>query len=246
MSLSQKQTLIKVTKIVLNVMFYAFLSILILFSIANMKLEKNDDIANIFGNGFLTVLTDSMDGDQENSFTTSDLVFVKLLNNETRLELKEGDIITYFSMSIPGLPNGTQGFITHRIKEVFTLDGEIFLITQGDKKVLVGTELVQVEDKPIHISEAIAVYQSKWVNAGETVRYLQTPQGFALFVILPVFIILVFEGVILIKNIMVINNQKLEQKYATDKVQKELDLEAEKEKIRQQILAEMQSEKEKK
>jgi signal peptidase I len=224
MSLSQKQTLIKVSKIVLNVIFYAFLFSLILFSIANIKLEKNDDIANIFGNGFLTVLTDSMDGDQEDSFTTSDLLFVKLLDDETRLDLKEGDIITYFSMSIPGLPNGTQGFITHRIIEVFTLENQTFFITQGDKKVLVGGELVQVEDKPIHISEAIAVYQSKWINAGDTVRYLQTPQGFALFVILPVFIILVFEGVILIKNIMVVNNQKLEQKYATEKVQKELDL----------------------
>jgi len=239
MSLKQKQTLIKVTKIFLNVIFYSFLAILILFSIANMKLEKNDDIANIFGKGFLTVLTDSMDGEEEDSFTVDDLLFVTLLNDETRLDLEVGDIITYFSMSIPGL--NRQGFITHRIKDKIVVDGEIFFITQGDKKVLVNDELVHVEDKPIHISEALAKVDSKWINAGNTIRYLQTSQGFAIFVILPVFIILVVEGVLLIRNIMVINNKKLEEKYASEKLQKELDLEAEKEKIRQQILAEMQN-----
>ena len=228
-----KQTVIKVGKIFLNVLFYSVIVLLITFSIANMQLKQKDDIANIFGNGFTTVLTDSMDGEESDSFTVDDIVFVKILNDESRLELEVGDIITYFSMEIPGL--GVQGLVTHRISEIITLEGETFLITKGDKA---GAP----EDAPIHIDEALAQYQSKWVGAGNTLKYLQTPSGFALFVILPVIIILVFEGVLLVRNVIKLNNEKLEKKFEINKKQTVFDVEAEKEKIRQQVLEELKKE----
>ncbi|MDO9628874.1 MAG: signal peptidase I [Acholeplasmataceae bacterium] len=220
-------------KIVLNVFFYSVIVFLILFSIANMKLKEKDDIANIFGNGFTTVLTDSMTGDQADSFTVDDIVFVKLLNDESRTDLKVGDIITYFSMDIPGL--GIQGLITHRISEVITLEGETFFITKGDKQ---GAP----NDAPIHISEAIALYQSKWVGAGTALKHLQTPTGFATFVILPVVLLLIFEGVLLVRNVIKLNNEKLEKKFAVEQNKPIFDVEAEKEKIRQQVLEELKKE----
>jgi len=228
-----KKTVIKVGKISLNVLFYFVIVLLITFSIANMQLKKKDDIANIFGNGFTTVLTDSMDGEESDSFTVDDIVFVKLLNDQSRTDLKVGDIITYFSMEIPGL--GIQGLITHRISEIIVIEGETFLITKGDK---VGAP----DDAPIHISEALAQYQSKWVGAGGTLKYLQTPSGFALFVILPVILILIFEGIMLVRNVIMLNNEKLEKKFAINKQQNVFDVEAEKEKIRQQVLEEMKKE----
>ena len=117
----------KVLKIILNSFFYFIIFVLVLFSFATMKLKQKDDIANIFGRGFVSVLTDSMTGDQEDSFTVNDVIFVKLLDDESRALLKEGDIITYFSMEIPGL--NIQGFITHRIVEIFELEGETFIVT---------------------------------------------------------------------------------------------------------------------
>ncbi|PKK99257.1 MAG: signal peptidase I [Tenericutes bacterium HGW-Tenericutes-2] len=228
-----KKTVIKVGKIILNVLFYSVIILLITFSIANMQLKKKDDIANVFGNGFTTVLTDSMDGEESDSFTVDDIVFVKLLNDESRAKLEVGDIITYFSMDIPGL--GVQGLITHRISEIIVIEGETFFITKGDKA---GA----TDDAPIHISEALAQYQSKWVGAGGALKYLQTPSGFALFVILPVIIMLVFEGIMLVRNVIRLNNEKLEKKFAINKDQAVFDVEAEKEKIRQQVLEELKKE----
>ena len=234
MNQEQVKKVTKILKIVLNVFFYSVIVLLVLFSFANMKLKQKDDIANLFGRGFLTVLTDSMDGDQEDSFTPEDVIFVRLLDDESRDELKVGDIVTYFSMEVPGL--GVQGFITHRIVERFTLEGETFLVTQGDKEN-------SIPDEPINIKDAIAVYSNKWEGAGNALKYLQTPTGFALFVILPVAIILIVEAVLLVRNIIIVNNQKL-----TEKIQSEstptFDVEAEKERIRQQILEEMKKQEE--
>jgi signal peptidase len=220
----------KVGKIVLNVFFYAVLVLLVLFSFANMKLKQKDDIANLFGRGFVTVLTDSMTGDQENSFTVNDVIFVRLLDEDSRQDLQVGDIVTYFSMKIPGL--NIQGFITHRIIEIFTLDDETFIVTQGDKD---GA----IPDDPINITETIAVYTGQLKGAGRALKYLQTPTGFAVFVILPVALILMVEAVFLVRNIIQINNEKLKEKFASETQNQTFDVEAEKERIRQQILEEM-------
>lgn len=219
-------------KVVFNVGFYSVIVILVLFSIANMQLKEKNDVANIFGRGFVSVLTDSMDGDQEDSFTVNDLLFVRLLDDRSRAELKVGDIITYYDFEIDGLPGKPAGFITHRIIQVFELGDEVFFVTQGDK-------FGALPDDPIHISEAISVYQSKWTNAGIALKYLQTPQGFALFVILPVALLLVFEGVMLTKNILALNREKMTEQLSKEKELAQQQLESEKEKIRQQILEEL-------
>ncbi|HBP25959.1 MAG TPA: hypothetical protein DD618_03305, partial [Acholeplasmatales bacterium] len=62
----------KIVKIVLNVLFYSFIAVLLLFSIANMRIKTNADIPNIFGRGFLAVISDSMEGDQDDSFNQGD------------------------------------------------------------------------------------------------------------------------------------------------------------------------------
>lgn len=237
MKIEQKKKLIKVLKIVLNVFFYSVIAILVLFSIANMQLKNKDDIANIFGKGFLTVLTDSMTGDKEDSFTTNDVIFVELLTDKSREDLKVGDIITYFSMKIPNL--NIQGFITHRIVEVFEIGDDKFIVTQGDKD---GS----YPDEPINIKEAVAVYQGKWEGIGNTLKRLQTPTGFATFVILPVALIFIIEAVILVRNIVIINNEKLrEQMKTTPQENLSFDVEKEKERIRQQIIEEMKQQEDK-
>ena len=235
MNKEQIKKVTNVLKIILNVFFYSVVVVLVLFSFANMKLKQKDDIANLFGKGFLTVLTDSMAGSKEDSFTPEDIIFVTLLDDDSRNQLEPGDIVTYFSMEVPGL--NVQGFITHRIVEKFSLGGETFLVTQGDKA---GAPL----DEPINIKDAIAVYNSKWVGAGNTLKYLQTPTGFATFVILPVAIILIVEAVFLVRNIIIVNNQKLKEQMALETPTQAFDVEAENERIRKQILEEMKNQEE--
>ncbi|MDR4969206.1 MAG: S24/S26 family peptidase, partial [Acholeplasmataceae bacterium] len=89
------QVVKRVFKIVFNTIFYSMIALLIGFSIATMKIKSEDNIANIFGAGFLSVQSDSMEGDLKDSFFKGDMVFVNMLNDQTRKELQVGDIVTY-------------------------------------------------------------------------------------------------------------------------------------------------------
>ncbi|MCR3905600.1 MAG: signal peptidase I [Tenericutes bacterium] len=222
---NQKTTGLKVLKISMNVLFYTLILFLMVFSIANIKVKTENDIANVFGMGFLSVQSDSMAGSEKDSFKEGDMVFVKLLDDGNRQSLQVGDVITYYDVSI-------KAFNTHRIIEVLELDGEKFLYTKGDNTTGV--------DKPIHISEALAVHQSSISSLGTTLDYLQSPAGFALFVILPVAILLIVEGVFLARNLLNMNRVKLEEKFKKEVKQTQDSLETEYERIRKQVLAEIE------
>ncbi len=239
---------IKIIKISMNVLFYLFITTLILFSIANTKLKTTSDIANIGGRGILTVLTGSMDGSQEDSFSTRDLLFVKLLSNEEKQNLNIGDIVTYFKSSISGI--NRPGLITHRIHDITEDDeGNKIYITLGDAAPAIPQEgspaYVDFAERyfdAIRYDDVIAVYTGQVKNVGSAMKYMQSSTGFAITVILPVFILLIVQGSVLIKNIMGINKEKLKIQYEKEQQQALANLEAEKERMRQQILEELKKE----
>jgi len=218
----------KIIKISVNTIFYIVIAFLLVFSLANIQVKKENDIANVFGRGFLAVQSESMSGSLEDSFEKGDMIFVKMLDDEARENLTEGDIVTYFDLTL-------RAFNTHRIIEVYYDEGAMYLVTQGDN--------TPGPDQPIRAIDAKALYVSKWSGAGNTLDYLQTPTGFALFVILPVVFILIFEGIVLVRNVLALNKAKMEEKYSLDKEKTMVDLEAEKEKIRAQIMEELKNKK---
>lgn len=230
----KKTTPKKVLKITLNSLFYLIIILLLIFSVANIKVKKENDIANVFGTGFLSVQSNSMLGDKDDSFEKGDMVFVKMLDEKSVLDLKVGDIVTYFDMSI-------KQFNTHRIVEI-NFDDE-YIVTQADYNQA-GQNTNTQPDQPITFDQAIATYKSKVSGLGNTLDKLQSPTGFALFIILPVALILIFEGVMLGRNILQLNREKMEDKYAQEKEDTKKTLEVEKEKIRQELLAELKKEKE--
>lgn len=212
---------------ILNILFYTIIIVLVLFSIANIQIKRENDIANIFGIGFLAVQSDSMEGNQQNSFNQGDLIFVKLLDDESKSSLKIGDVVTFYDMSI-------REFNTHRIVDI---DHEIgAVITKGDKAT--------ANDTPMLINSILATHTMTIPNLGNAIDYIQSPVGFLLFVILPVFILFVFEGIGLVKNIMVMNREKYEEEFK-EKVSEQARLtELEKEQIRKQVLEELSAKKE--
>ncbi|MDD3171368.1 MAG: hypothetical protein PHO86_03505 [Bacilli bacterium] len=245
----------KIIKIVLNVVFYVFIAFLVIFSISNFGVKDNLDIPGILGNGFLTVETDSMDGEEEDSFTRDDLIFVKKVTDSNRekmiSKIEVGDIVT-FSYYVDGL-----GIIlnTHRVVDIKeSISGEVIFITQGDKVALTpaydyvpGGTNDSTKYETVGESEVLAVYTGQWDNAGKTMKYVRSENGFLLVVVIPTAIFLVFEAFVLVTNIMKIKQDKLSQDIAKEheeeleKAKKEL--EAEKEKIRAELLAEMESKK---
>jgi signal peptidase I len=249
MKMNKKRVAIKTVKIGFNVLFYVLLVLLVLFSIANTKIkESNKDIAHVFNRGFLSVLTSSMDGDQKDSFSTEDLIFVKLLNEEQKQELKEGDIITYFKSRISGL--NRPGLITHRIYAVTEdSEGDVVYITLGDASPEIpdpnSEAYIDFSDTyfdAIHYDDVISVYTGQIKNAGNVIKSMQTANGFGLYVVLPVVLILMVEGILLTKNILALNKEKLTTKYEIEKQDAVKNLELEKEKMRQQIIEELKKE----
>ena len=220
--------------IITTILFYVIIFSLIIFSISSISLKKDDDIANIFGRGYVSVLTDSMAGDKKDSFSSNDLILVKVLDDESREKLREGDIVTFYRLKISTLPGTPSGFITHRIIRIFQLGDETFIQTQGDAP---GA----LPDNPIHISEALSVYTGQIKGVGSVIKTLQTPNGFALFVIIPVAILLIVQIVLLTRNVFSISNQKNQEKLELEKQEALKALEVEKEKIRQQLLEEIKS-----
>jgi signal peptidase I len=221
--------------IAVNTLFYLIIIVLIVFSIANIQVKRNDDIPHIFGTGFYAVLSDSMVGDNSDSFNQGDLIFVQMATDEIRQNLEIGDVVTYFDYNIRALN-------THRIIEFFEINDQQYVVTQGDNP-LTPTGLATGPDSPILLSQVMAVHKSTVSGLGDTLVMLQSPTGFAAFVILPVFLILIYQAVVLGKNYMALNKAKLEEKLAIEKEQAKLDLEAQKERMKQELLEELKKEK---
>lgn len=233
MSDKKKTSFISILKIVGNVVFYTLIFLLLVFSIANLQMKTDADIANVLGRGFLPVLSDSMEGDNPDSFNKGDLLFVKLLNEEDKQEIEVGDVITFFDLSISALN-------THRVVEITSQ----YIVTQGDKAYdlnpyVPGGNNTNKDYQVVTFVNIKAVHTGTLPGVGSAITYLQTPTGFAIFVIAPVVLLLAYQGYVLTKTLLAVNKEKIEAKHAVDKEQL---LEAEKERIRKELLEELKKE----
>ncbi len=132
-----KNIVLKVVKICATVVFYLIILFIFLVSIANIKAGKSvDSMPNIFGRGYLTVASNSMEGTQSNSFKQNDMIVVKNLSSDSKRvdaakELKVGDVITFYDKNL----SSNKKLNTHRIVLINKdKSGNINTIyTMGDK-----------------------------------------------------------------------------------------------------------------
>lgn len=205
----------QILKIVLQVLYYVVIVLLLGFSIITIASRGDRDIPKIFGRGFLAVQSDSMVGENKDSFNKGDLIFVKILNDKSRENLKVGDVVTFYDEAI-------QNFNTHRIVSIE--DGAYY--TQGDNR-----EVSRFPDVPRTVDKYYAVYSSKMRGVGKLITFLNTRLGFGLIIVLPIAGLFVYQGV---KVLLLVNENK--------KQEQAIDLEAEKEKLRAEILKELKEE----
>lgn len=245
-------TVKKVLSIVFNVLFYAFLIILFIFSISNIRSKKNN-IPNIFGTGYLVVQSGSMTG----TFEKGDVIWVKIANEKRISKLEIGDVITFTDPSISetiaqfgGEDDGTN-LNTHRIVDIVTMpDGSLRYICQGDYVKISFPSDVYDSSKPsnskiqIVKSDEIKAVYTRNMGKGMTavLKFAKSSLGFGLCIVLPTAILLVYEVVMLIRNIMKLNKEKMEAKMAEDKAAQQEDLEAQKQRMREELLAELKAE----
>ena len=196
----------QILKIVLQVLYYVVIVLLLGFSIITIASRGERDIPKVFGRGFLAVQSDSMVGDNKDSFKKGDLVFVKILNDKSRENLKVGDVVTFYDESI-------RNFNTHRIVNIEELSTGTYFTTQGDNEA--HPDLV---DRVA--SDYYAIYAGKMRGVGKIITFLNTRLGFGLLIVLPITGLFVYQGV---KVLLLVNENK--------KQVQAVDLEAEKEKL---------------
>ncbi len=253
----------KPVTIVLNVIFYTIVVLLLLFALAtaignvqqknrrkaaeeNGEILQDYNIPSLFGTGLLSVQSDSMDMKTGNdgsvpikkdSFLKGDMIIVKMANERriSKIE-KEKSIITYFDIFENKL-------ITHRVVDIIeNPDGSKIYYTQGDRIEIINPDAdydgsgVGYQVTEVRGEDIIAIYSGKLVGFGSFLDFLQTRLGLGLCVLLPCFLFLVFEVIVLVRNIFLMNKEKMQKEIAS---QPKFDAEAEKERIRQELLAEL-------
>lgn len=282
--MTPKQRTIFILKIVGNVVFYGIILALFLFSIMNINAGRKHGIPNLFGRGYLVVLTDSMNANEKalpeeyknydikqfksyqaatatSSAYAGDLLNVQMLNRGDIDNLKLGDVITYWDDGIE-VSDGSKGaFNTHRITYIHKdANGKTDIIyTIGDRDVaLYGLKTVDEIDS-MSASERYDYEEQKYLDIfGESnfsnikakvtsVNYggaglVNFVQNNWLFIfVIPIAIILVIEVILVVKNIFDLRREKNKAVDLADHEAQMAELQNEKERMRQELLAELRA-----
>ena len=177
----------KVKNAVMIGVIVALIVVLLPLLIINLTLiikgSLNPDMPpDLFGTAPLAVTTDAMAGEEEGCFSDGALIFVKLLNEDEKESLKEGDVITFRSEEL---------FVTYRITEVVRgEDGSVHSFRAiGDKDAKEGVNV------PLTVSpeNVIGVVTGSVAGLGGFAMFLQTPVGVLVFVGIPVVAYLIYD-----------------------------------------------------
>ena len=260
--MTTKQKVFLGLRIAFNVVFYALIIFLFLFSLMNIRGGNGtDNFPNIFGKGFLSVQSDSMERDEsiknkwpkawENykigEINTGDLVNADVFNPNNADKLQIGDVITFV-----GSVNGSTALITHRIVDIRKdSQGNYIFTTQGDRIAQSSPYNPNASDAEKYIGQGSGLFEEvqassirgviTGVNAGAG-KVLDTIQKNWLFIfVIPIIVLLVIEVFLVVRNIMILRGEKNKLELADSKEAMLAEVEAEKEKMRQELLAELRA-----
>lgn len=245
-------------KIALNVVFYILILLVLLFSISNIRAKnKNDQIPNIFGKGYLNVLSDSMTGDNKDSFNTGDMIIVKIANKKNISKLEVGNIVTFYDYRLASNKGAGSALDTHRIVYIDKTNNDSYVYyTVGDKiakqlnfdasklnadnYLTILNSLGSNNYQAFGSTEIRGIYSGKWSGFGKTIQTINN--HFIAIIIVPVAILLVFEIGVLVLNIMRAREEKLklEMEETSQELANQETISAdEKEKLKAELRAEL-------
>lgn len=254
-----------VLKIVGNVVFYFVLLLLLLFSIMNINAgSKNGGFPNIFGKGFLSVQSNSMtvlsgnklpdgyDKYEIKQFAKGDLLYVDVVDAKRYQQLKVGDVVTFYDESIKNLNSHRIVYISYNAENqisAVSVQGDLSVCTKGLFDPTDATKIVQNQAlqsggdvQTLTQSQVLGVTTGVSYGTGKVLDNLR--QNWLGYFVVPVIIFLIVELFFVIKNVMALTHEKQRVALASDKEQMMADLEAQKEAMRAQILAELKAQEE--
>ena len=202
----------KILKIILNVFIWIFVAFSAFMTILSLTASSSKDgIPSLSGTAFMTVSSDSMKG----TFDQGDLILVKKLTEEGKMNLQVGDVIT-FRADLDG--NGTEELNTHRIYQVnYKPDGSVnSYSTWGDNNPI-----------PDEYSTLPQMVVGKWNKkttddgvaipfVGGVINFIQKPTGFLVAIVLPLVIFFLYEVYVFIKAVFTVKGEKASKTQAAE------------------------------
>ena len=133
---------------------------------------------SVFGVAPLAVASGSMSGTREDSFDQGALIFVRLLDEEEKADLQEGDVVTFRT---------TDALVTHRVIGLNRDESGalVSVITKGDAN--------PSTDGAIPLANVIGVCVGHVSGLGDFALFLQTPAGILVFVGIPVLLFIAYD-----------------------------------------------------
>ena len=198
----------KILNTVVNVVLIAAIVIAACCTYVAFVSASGNGVPSIFGVEFFSIQTDSM----ADTLMPGDLAVGTVVKDKT--SLRKGDIITYWTVI-----NGERVLNTHRIDAIY--DGGQFLIfgTKGDNHE-------SPDPLTVHETEVVGKYAFKIPSVGKVFDYLQTPTGFLIVIVIPVFLFFLFHLVQFFRVLFEYQNVKNRIRYEEERGRTEDVLEA--------------------
>ena len=222
----------KVLGIVVNAVVIVILVFVGLITLS-IILSAGKGYTNVFGNAYVAVQSDSMEGADElyagndatysqKGFNQGDLIRVRVLSDAQKSEVKVGDIITFYQTV------GSERILnTHRVIAVTKgADGSVTkFTTQGDKAKSLGLSTTE----EVTLANVIGVYEGhRLAGLGNVSDFFHSPAGFFVCVVLPSFLIVAYFAFNLFLTVKSVKasykavDQKEEEAKMREKIMQEL------------------------
>lgn len=170
-------------------------AVMIIFTIVSLTALDREE-RSILGFRAFIALSDSMSA---TDFDAGDLVLVKEVDPAT---LKEGDIIAYISRS--SASNGET--TTHKIRRLTVdEDGKPGFITYG-------TTTDTDDEGIVTYGDVLGVYRGHIPKVGRFIAFIKTTGGFITCILVPLFLIVLSQGISCIRLLRTYRQEKAEEK----------------------------------
>ena len=183
-----------------------FSIVMLVSSMGNKEGELNDII------NLMPVMSDSMVGDNPDSFNIDDLILVKKLSDEDKKNLKVGDIVT-FKVYDPSLKAVI--YKSHRIVKICQ-EGDpewnkCDVVTQGDaaqKYIDQDPANIANYQDYLYLSQIEGIYTGKIEKVGGAITFIKQPAAFFGLIVTPLALLLIYNIVVIVRGVTKAKDEK--------------------------------------
>jgi len=222
----------KVVNLIVNIVLIIALVVAAVCTYVSFVSASGNGVPSVLGMEFFSIQTDSMSP----FLNAGDLAIGRVIKDKSTLRPK--DVITYWTVI-----NGERVLNTHRIEAIYDGGGFLIFGTKGDNNP-------SADPLTVHESEVVGKYVGKIPSVGKALDYLQTPTGFLIVIVIPVFLFFLYHLVQFFRVLFEYQNVKNRLRYEEERGRTEDYLEERKkeqddaraaleEQIRAQLRAEM-------